>query len=335
MTDDPNADITQMVKPGDTFDVFVLRVNDGDGNVQVSKKRLDNQLHYKVLEEAFANKTPLPGKVVEVVKGGLIAIIENCRVFVPSSQASNRYVEDLSVFKGKEFNFNILEFDRAKRRIVGGRKELAGIEQKQRRDELFGSLQVGQRLEGTVNRIVEFGAFIDLGGVDGLVHISELAWRRVRKVTDVLQVGDKVVVTVIDANAEKNKISLSLKDINNNPWNNIAEKYPLDSIITGKVVRLTPFGAFIMLEDGVDGLVHISQIANKHVNKPEDELTVGEMINVMVTDIDEENHKISLSKREADLALSTPEDTDGDIIEDAEEILGSESQASEEPSANE
>jgi 4-hydroxy-3-methylbut-2-enyl diphosphate reductase len=151
--------------------------------------------------------------------------------------------------------------------------------------------------------------------------VSELAWRRVRKVTDVLQVGDKVVVTVIDVNAEKNKISLSLKDVNNNPWNKIAEKDPLDSIITGKVVRLTPFGAFVMLEDGVDGLVHISQIANKHVNKPGDELTEGQMINVMVTDIDEENHKISLSKREADLALATPEEPE--ISEDAEEILGS------------
>ncbi len=317
MTDDPSADITKMVKPGDEFDVYVLRVNDGEGNVQVSKKRLDNQANIKVIEEAFNSKTPLPGKITEIIKGGLIALIENCRVFIPSSQVSNRYVEDLSTFKGRELNFNILEFDRSKKRIVGGRKELAGIEQRQRRDELLASLESGQRLEGTVNRIVDFGAFIDLGGIDGLVHISELAWRRVRKVTDVLQVGDKVTVTVINIDTEKNKISLSLKDINNDPWNTVAEKYPVDTVIEGKVVRLTPFGAFVMLEDGVDGLVHISQIAERHINKPDEELTVGEMIKVMVTGIDEEAHKISLSKREADreanIALGEPAETEEEI----------------------
>jgi 4-hydroxy-3-methylbut-2-enyl diphosphate reductase len=228
-------------------------------------------------------------------------MIENCRVFIPSSQISNRYVEDLKSFKGKELNFHILEFDRSKRRIVAGRKELAGIEQQQRRDELFASLEPGQRLEGTVSRIVEFGAFIDLGGVDGLIHISELAWRRVRKVTDVLQVGDAVTVTVIDINPEMNKISLSLKDINANPWNNIAERYPIGSIIEGKVVRLASFGAFINLEEGLDGLVHVSQIADRHIAKPDEVLTVGDVIKVKVTDIDEANHKLSLSKREADV----------------------------------
>jgi 4-hydroxy-3-methylbut-2-enyl diphosphate reductase len=301
MTDDSAADITQLVKLGDEFDVYVLRVNDGDGNVQVSKKKLDNQIQYKILEQAHAEKSVVKGKVTETIKGGFIAMIENCRVFIPSSQISNRYVEDLKSFKGKELNFHILEFDRSKRRIVAGRKELAGIEQQQRRDELFASLEPGQRLEGTVSRIVEFGAFIDLGGVDGLIHISELAWRRVRKVTDVLQVGDAVTVTVIDINPEMNKISLSLKDINANPWNNIAERYPIGSIIEGKVVRLASFGAFINLEEGLDGLVHVSQIADRHIAKPDEVLTVGDVIKVKVTDIDEANHKLSLSKREADV----------------------------------
>ncbi|MDR1665254.1 MAG: bifunctional 4-hydroxy-3-methylbut-2-enyl diphosphate reductase/30S ribosomal protein S1 [Clostridiales bacterium] len=318
MTEDPNAEITQLVKPGDTFDVQVLRVNDSDGNVLVSKKRLDNQVHFKVIEQAFTDKTPLPGKVTEVVKGGLIALIENCRVFVPSSQISNRFVEDLSVFKGREFNFNILEFDRSKRRIVAGRKELAAIEHQQRRDELFGSLEAGQRLEGVVSRIVEFGAFIDLGGVDGLVHISELSWKRVRKVTDVLQAGDKVTVTVIEVNPEKNKISLSLKDNESNPWNNVAEKYPVGSIVEGKVVRMTTFGAFVTLEDGVDGLVHISQIANRHIAKPEEELSVGQIIQVKVTDINEESHKISLSKREADFGGDAEED---EAVDSGEELV--------------
>jgi len=285
-------------------------------------------VHYKILEQAFTDKTVVTGKVTEVVKGGLIAMIENCRVFVPSSQISNRYVDDLTTFKGKEFNFHILEFDRSKRRIVAGRKELANQEQQERRDELFSTLQVGQRIEGTISRIVDFGAFVDLGGVDGLVHISELAWRRVRKVTDVLQVGDVATVTVIDINPDKNKISLSLKDINANPWNNIVEKYPIGSIIEGKVVRLASFGAFVMLEEGLDGLVHISQIADRHVAKPEDELSVGQIINVKVTDIDEENHKISLSKREADASLGyTESDAEDETAEDIESNIEEETDA--------
>lgn len=319
MTEDPTADIMQLVKPGDIIDVYVLRVNDSDGNVQVSKKRLDAQTNYKLIEQAFNEKTPIAGKVADIVKGGLIAMINGCRVFVPSSQISNRFVEDLSVFKGKEFNFSILEFDRSKRRIVAGRKELAAIEQQQRREELYSTLEPGQRMEGTVSRIVDFGAFVDLGGVDGLVHISELAWRRVRKVTDVLQVGDRVTVTVLDVNPEKNKISLSLKDVNNNPWNDVAAKYPIGSLVEGKVVRMAAFGAFVMLEDGVDGLVHISQIADRHVAKPEDELSVGQMIQVVVTDIDEENHKISLSKREAD-AMNGVSESDGEDYDDAPDV---------------
>jgi 4-hydroxy-3-methylbut-2-enyl diphosphate reductase len=337
MTDDPAADITQLVKPGDAIDVYVLHVNDGDGNVLVSKKRLDAQTHYKIIEQAFTEKTPIAGKVTEVVKGGLIALIQGCRVFVPSSQISNRYVEDLTAFKGRELNFNILEFDRSKRRIVAGRKELATKEQQQRREELFGSLEIGQRLEGTVSRIVEFGAFVDLGGVDGLIHISELAWRRVKKVTDVLQAGEQVSVTVIAIDQEKNKISLSLKDINSNPWNGIAEKYPLGAIVEGKVVRMTSFGAFVTLEDGVDGLVHVSQITERHVAKPEDELAIGQAIQVKVTDVDEENHKISLSKREADAELypfeieeAEPEETDitdEPEVETAAEVSGDETEA--------
>ena len=303
-TDDVNADLTTQVNPGDVLEVLVMRVNDGDGNVLVSKRRLEAQTNYKLIEQAFNEKASVTGRIQDLVKGGLIANIFGNRVFVPSSQISNRYVDDLAVFKGKELSFNILEFDRSKRRIVAGRRDLAAQEQKVRREELFASLEVGQKLEGTVSRITDFGAFVDLGGVDGLIHISELAWRRVRKVSDVLSAGESVVVTVIDINPEKNKISLSLKDINNNPWNNVAEKYPIGKLIEGSVVRMAPFGAFVNLEDGVDGLVHVSQIADKHVAKPDDELSVGQVITVKVTDVDEENKKISLSKKLADAELA-------------------------------
>jgi len=302
-TDDPNADITQLTQVGDVFDVFIIRVNDGDGNVLASKKKLDNAKNIHMLEEALANKTVVTGKITEVIKGGLLANIHGCRVFIPSSQVSNRFVDDLTQFKGKEMNLHMLEIDRGKRRYVAGRKELAAQEARQVREEMYAKLEVGQRLEGTVSRLVDFGAFVDIGGIDGLIHVSEMAWKRVRKVTDVLQVGDNVTVTVIAVDKDKNKISLSLKDITNDPWNGIAEKYPIGSIVEGQVVRLAAFGAFVSLEDGIDGLVHISQIANRHIAKADEVLKVGEMVQVMVTNVDQEAHRINLSKREADIEL--------------------------------
>jgi 4-hydroxy-3-methylbut-2-enyl diphosphate reductase len=323
-TDDTQSELSELVKPGDVFDVYVMRVNDGDGNVLVSKRKLDNQLGYQVLEQSLADKTPVSGKIVEVIKGGLMANIQGVRVFVPSSQISNRFVEDLTQFKGKEFDFQILELDRSKRRVVAGRKELAAQEAKRRRDELFNALEAGTRIPGTVSRIVDFGAFVDLGGIDGLVHISELSWKRVRKVTDVLQVGDAVNVTVISIDPEKNKISLTMRDNESNPWYGIADKYPVGEIIVGTVVRLAPWGAFVNLEDGVDGLVHISQIANHRVNTPDEELSVGQVINVLITHVDQENHKISLSKKDADDALGLNHSDDYDDIEEDEDYYDDE-----------
>jgi len=314
--DDPSADLTQLAKPGDVFEVAVLRVNDGDGNVVVSKRKVDAQANFKHLEQAFNDKTPLPGKVADVVKGGLIVTIMGCRVFVPASQISNRFEQNLESFKGKEFNFNILEFDRSKRRIVGGRRELAATEAEKRRAEIFSTIEVGSRIEGEVSRLVDFGAFIDLGGVDGLVHVSEASWKRIRKISDVLQVGQKVTAFVIAIDPEKGKISLSLKDAKADPWNGITERYPIGGIVEGTVVRLAQFGAFVNLEEGIDGLVHISQIANKHVAKPDDELSPGQVISVKIVDVDQENHKISLSKREADAVLYPSDDDDAALADD-------------------
>jgi len=302
-SDDTTTDLTELAKPGDEFDVFIIRVNDGDGNILASKKKLDNQQNIKILEEALESKTVVVGKITEVIKGGLLANVHGCRVFIPSSQVSNRFVEDLTQFKGQEMKLHMLEIDRSKRRYVAGRKELAVLEVKQVRDEMYEKLEVGQRLDGVVSRLVDFGAFVDIGGIDGLIHVSEMAWKRVRKVTDVLSVGDKVTVTIIGIDKNKNKISLSLKDISNDPWNGVAEKYPVDCIVEGQVVRLAPFGAFVTLEDGVDGLVHISQIANRHIAKADEVLKVGQTIQVKVTSVDQENHRINLSKREADIDL--------------------------------
>jgi len=319
-TEDTTTPLAQLAKPGDEFDVFVVRVNDGDGNVVVSKRKLDSQQGYRMLEQAFEEKTPVPGKVTEIVRGGLIASIHGCRAFVPSSQIAGRFIEDLSQFKGKEFNFQILELDRSKRRIVAGRKELAQQEAQQRRDEIFGTIQVGARIKGTVSRLVEFGAFIDLGGVDGLIHVSELAWKRVRKPADILQIGQEIEVTVIAIDPEKGKISLSLKDPEANPWKDLESRFPVDTIVDGTVVRFAPFGAFIKLAEGVDGLVHISQIANRHITKADEELTIGQEIKVLVTAVDTETNKISLSKKQADieLGLAEPEYDDEEYDDDEE-----------------
>ena len=302
-SDDTTTELAELAKPGDVFDVFVIRVNDGDGNILASKKKLDNQQNIKLLEAALEEKTVVTGKITEIIKGGLLANIHGCRVFIPSSQVSNRFVEDLSQFKGQEMNLHMLEIDRSKRRYVAGRKELAAQEAREKREEMYAKLEEGQRIEGTVSRLVDFGAFVDIGGIDGLIHVSEMAWKRVRKASDVLQIGDKVTVTVIAVDKTKNKISLSLKDISNDPWNGISEKYPVGSIVDGQVVRLAAFGAFVSLEDGIDGLVHISQLANRHVAKADEVVKVGQVIQVKVTNVDQENHRINLSKREADLDL--------------------------------
>lgn len=297
---DPTVIPSKVIQPGDEIEVFVVRVNDGDGNVLLSKKRIEAQKGMEEIEAAFNEKSVVTGTVTEVVKGGLIAVVNGVRVFIPSSQVSNRFIEDLSVFKGQELDFNIIEMDRVKRRIIGGRKALVEKEISAKRATLFASIEAGVKATGKVSRLTDFGAFVDLGGVDGLIHISEMSWGRITNPKEVLKEGQAVEVLILDVDKEKGKISLSLKDNNMNPWNLAVEKYAVGTIVEGKVVRMVPFGAFVELEPGVDGLVHISQIANKHVVKPEDELKVGQVISVKVLEVNTEQKKISLSKRQAE-----------------------------------
>lgn len=304
---DPNALPSKELASGDEIEVFVVRVNDGDGNVLLSKKRVESLKGMEDIEKAYEEKTPVTGKITEVVKGGIIAMVNGIRVFIPSSQVSNRFVEDLTQFKGQDMTFKIIELDRQKRRIIGGRKEMIIEELNAKKAALFDQIQVGEKVQGTVSRLTDFGAFVDLGGVDGLIHISEMSWGRIANPRDVLSEGEAVEVMVLDADREKGKISLSLKGVTSNPWTTAADKYAVGSIVEGKVVRMVPFGAFIELEPGVDGLVHISQIANKHVVKPEDELTIGEIIKIKVLEVNPEQKKISLSKREADAVAPVEE----------------------------
>lgn len=297
---DVNVIPSQVVKPGDEIEVFVIRVNDGEGNVLLSKKRIEAQKGMEEIEKAYNEKAVVTGKVVSVVKGGLIAVVNGVRVFIPSSQVSNKFIDDLSVFKDQELSFNIIELDRAKNRIIGGRKALIEKEANEKKAALFDSIEAGKKVTGTVSRLTDFGAFVDLGGVDGLIHISEMSWGRISNPKDVLKEGQTVEAIVLDVDKEKGKISLSLKDADSNPWKIAFEKYAVGTVVEGKVVRMVPFGAFIELEPGVDGLVHISQIAEKHVVKPEDELKIGETIKVKVLEVNPEQKKISLSKKAAE-----------------------------------
>ncbi|MCL2353968.1 MAG: bifunctional 4-hydroxy-3-methylbut-2-enyl diphosphate reductase/30S ribosomal protein S1 [Defluviitaleaceae bacterium] len=302
------------VKPGDEIDVYILRVNDGDGNVLLSKKRVDAQKGYKDIDHAFENKELVLGKIVELVKGGLIVNIGGVRVFVPSSQATARFTKDLSSLVGQELEFEILELNKQKRpwRIIAGRKDIAARQENEAREKALASLAEGMKVTGPVTSVANFGAFIDLGGIDGLIHVSELSWGRIKNPSEVLKVGDVVEAYVIKINPETGKVSLTLKDIANDPWNNIEERYPLGSIVVGKVVRIVPFGAFVELEENLDGLVHISQIAYEHVKNPEDVLTIGQEVEAVIMEMDMEKRKISLSIKEALVVDYDTEDAEGE-----------------------
>jgi 4-hydroxy-3-methylbut-2-enyl diphosphate reductase len=299
LSNNPNVDPRDLVKVGEEIDVYILRVNDNEGIVLLSKKRVDAIKGWEVIESAYKEEKTVEGKVSEIVNGGVIVVINEIRVFIPASLLSDRYVEDLNQFMGQEIQFKIVELDRRRRRIIGNRKQILLVEQNVKKEELFSKIEVGQKISGTIRNVTNFGAFVDLGGIDGLVHVSELSWGQVSHPSDIVTPGQKVDVVILEIDRENGKVSLSMKTQENNPWNNVADKYPVGNIVKGKVVRMVPFGAFVELEPGVDGLVHISQIADKHVAKPQDELSIGEIIEVKVLDINTEAKKISLSKKEA------------------------------------
>lgn len=300
LSNDPNLSPRDLVKVGDEIDVYILRVNDGEGIVELSKKRIDSQKGWEIVKQAHEQGTVLTGKVIEVVNGGVIVMNNEVRIFIPASLIDIRFTQDLNSFLGKTIEFKVVEFDRRRKRIVGDRKQVLIEENRNKKEQVLNNLQVGQKVKGTVSNITNFGAFIDLGGVDGLLHVSQISWNRIRKVEDVLKVGQEVEATIIEIDKENEKVSLSMKSEETNPWFKVEERYPVGSIVNGKVVRMVPFGAFVELEPGLDGLVHISQIANKHVAKPEDELKIGEVIEVKVLEINLDNKKISLSKKQVE-----------------------------------
>ena len=299
-TNDSSVVLTDVVKPGDTMEAKVLKVNDGEGQVTLTYKRLAAEKGNKRLEEAFENQEVLKAPVTQVLDGGLCVNVEEARVFIPASLVSDTYEKDLSKYADQEIEFVITEFNPRRRRIIGDRKQLIVAEKKKLQEELFARIAVGDVVEGTVKNVTDFGAFIDLGGADGLLHISEMSWGRVENPKKVFNVGDTVKVLIKEINGDK--IALSLKFPEENPWLTAAEDFAVGNVVKGKVARMTDFGAFVELEPGVDALLHVSQISKEHVAKPADVLSIGQEIEAKVVDFNGEDKKISLSMK----ALEAP-----------------------------
>lgn len=294
-TNEPNVDLTTLIEVGSTMEAKVLKVNDGDGQVLLTYKRLAAEKGSKRLEEAFENQEVLTAKVAQVLNGGLSVIVDEARVFIPSSLVSDVYEKDLTKYDGQEIEFVITEFNPRRRRIIGDRKQLLVAKKEEQRKALFERIHVGDVVEGTVKNVTDFGAFIDLGGADGLLHISEMSWGRVESPKKAFKVGDVVKVFIKDIN--DTKIALSMKFPEDNPWNNATEKFAAGTVITGRVARMTDFGAFVELAPGIDALLHVSQISKEHIDKPSDVLKAGQEIEAKIVDFNEVERKISLSMK--------------------------------------
>jgi len=301
-TNDNSVDLTAVVKPGDTMEVKVLKVNDSEGQVLVTYKRLQQERGSKRIEEAFNNKEVLKAVVTNVVEGGLNVVVDETRVFIPASLVSDSYEGDLSKFKDQEIEFVISEFNPKRRRIIGDRRQLVAAKKDEMKKAILEKLQVGDIFTGIVKNIKEFGVFVDLGGVDGLLHVSEMSWGRVELPRKVFKLGDEVRVFVKEIDGEK--IALSKKFADENPWKDAETRFAVGNVVKGTVARMTEFGAFVELAKGVDALLHVSQISKDRVEKPADVLKVGQEIEAKIVDFNSESKKISLSIK----ALEAPEE---------------------------
>ncbi len=292
---DNSLDLTTVVSVGDEIECKIKKVNDGEGQVVLSHREAIMSKASEELRKAYEDGSVLTGKVVQVVKGGLNVEVDGARVFIPASLVSDAFERDLTKYQGEDVQFVITEFNPQKRRIIGNRKQLMSQEKKEMHDKLFADLKEGDVREGTVKNLTDFGAFIDLGGADGLLHISEMSWGRIENPKKLFKPGQKITVLIKEINGER--IALTRKFPDENPWKDAETKYAVGTTVNGKVARMTDFGAFVELEKGIDALLHVSQISRDHVNKPSDVLTVGQDIEAKVVDLDVENHKISLSMK--------------------------------------
>ncbi len=297
LSNDPNANPADLVKVGDELELLIMRTNDQEGTIMLSKKRVDALKGWDTIVNAEADGTVLDGTVVEVIKGGVLVVTNGVRVFVPASQASVNRMEDLSPLKGQDVQLKIIEVNAHRRHAVGSVRQVAQAARKEQEEAFWAQAEVGQEYTGAVKSLTSYGAFVDLGGVDGMVHISEMSWSRIKHPSEVMNVGDVVTVFIKALDPEKKKISLGYRKSEDNPWEIFKAQYPVDSIVTAKVVGMTAFGAFAQILPGVDGLIHISQIADHRVEKPQDELQIGQEIQAKITAVDYDRKRISLSIR--------------------------------------
>ena len=312
----PNLDLTTVAKVGDPITVKVIKTNDGEGQVLLSYKRVAAEKAYEKLEESFNNEEVIKGKVTEVREGGLSVTVDECKVFIPASLVSDTFEKNLDKYMDQEIEFVLTEFNPKKRRVIGNRKKIVSAAKAEASKKLFDSIKVGDVVEGVVKNVTPFGAFVDLGGADGLLHISEMSWGRIDDPKSVVKVGETVKAFIKEINGDK--IALSLKFDDTNPWLNASEKYAIGNVVTGKIARMTAFGAFVELEQGVDALLHVSQISTEHVEKPEDVFKIGQEITAKIVDFKEADKKISLSIKALNNDSAKDEDADEAVADEAE-----------------
>ena len=294
---DPAVKPEDILKVGDEIEVFVVRVNDQEGTVQLSKKKLDGLKVWDDMAAWVEDKTTVEGTITEENKGGLVANVKGIRVFIPASQSGIAKGGDMAGMVGKTVQMKITEVNRARRRVIGSIRAVTSEARKAAQEKIWAEIENGKKYHGVVKSLTSYGAFVDIGGVDGMVHVSELSWNRIKTPADVVKVGDEIDVYVISFDPEKHKISLGYKTAEMNPWNQFMTKYNVGDVVDAKIVKLMTFGAFAEILPGVDGLIHISQIADRRIGKPEDVLSEGQEVKVKITDVDAENKRISLSIR--------------------------------------
>lgn len=299
LTDDTSAKPEQIVKVGDELDLVVLRVNDQDGTVMLSKKRYDAIKGWEDIVKASEDGTVLEGVVTDVVKGGLLASVHGVRVFIPASQSGAARDEKLDKFLHQNVKLIIIEINKSRKRAVGSIRQVLREERRKQAEAIWNEIEEGKEYKGVVKSLTNYGAFVDIGGVDGMIHISELSWSHIKHPSEVVSVGDTVNVYVKSFNKEEKKISLGYKDKGEDPWAKFMAQFKVGDIVDAKIVSLMPFGSFAQIIPGVDGLIHISQISDKHIAKPQDVLQIGEIVKAKIIEIDEEKKRISLSIREA------------------------------------
>lgn len=328
--DDPNFDPEKDLTAGTVIEALIVKINDGEGNVALSKKKIDAIRGFEEVEDAFKNNKPLEAAVKEAVKGGVVAEYKGVRIFIPASQLNDRFIKDLTPFVGKKVKLVITEMAN-RRRIVGSCRSLIEEEKAKKSESFWNDVEVGKEYTGTVKSLTKFGVFVDLGGVDGLIHISELSWTKVDEPSQILKVGDVVQVRVIGLDREKKKVSLGYRKAEDNPWYGIENKYHVGDVVSGTIMRMVPFGAFVALEPGVEGLVHISQISSVRIGRPEEVLKVGQQVEMKVVEVNPELKKISLSikevkpidpVREGTEAVEETEDVPTEHTEDMSNTIG-------------